>query len=419
MEKALRGEDMVSGEPAKAPESGSGETGARGGARPGAWRAPLIACGAALAILAVLLIPGVLVYPSAPARSLADDVEAQRLRSSNDSLEAQLKALEAGARSRDCRPADEALPVPGLQGDAPQAGDSGEPLPAPQMEALPRSPERAPLPRQGETSDPSVTTVAQLLEAATVLIVAVHPPEGLSEGSGFFISDRHVVTNHHVVAGVDARHVFVASQALGGVRRATIIARSNPPPTENEINADFAVLELDSGRAPARLRLGAAPAKLATVYVAGFPGFVIRRDNNFESVLKKMALAVAQGDAPAAAQAQESAAAPGADLKYGRINNAMNSGAHALPILIHDMQLAPGNSGGPLVDACGRLGGVNTLLFPSDDGSQQANVAQDVSLLRAFLTASGVAFESDESVCQPPPAAAAAAAGGAAGPERK
>jgi hypothetical protein len=51
------------------------------------WLAPLIAAAAALAILCVLLIPGVLVYPSDGARSEQGAFEEQRLRASNDSLE--------------------------------------------------------------------------------------------------------------------------------------------------------------------------------------------------------------------------------------------------------------------------------------------------------------------------------------------
>jgi hypothetical protein len=79
----------------------------------------------------------------------------------------------------------------------------------------------------------------------------------------------------------------------------------------------------------------------------------------------------------------------------------MSTGRNAIPIVIHDMQLAQGNSGGPLIDACGRLGGVNTALFQNDEGPQQANVAQDVGLLRKFLTDNHIAFTSDDGPCNP------------------
>jgi hypothetical protein len=109
---------------------------------------------------------------------------------------------------------------------------------------------------------------------------------------------------------------------------------------------------------------------------------------------------------------QQRVSVPSAELKFGRINNTMSTGRNAIPVVIHDMQLAPGNSGGPLIDACGRLGGVNTLLFRNDEGAQQANVAQDVSLLRKFLTDNKIPFVSDDGPCNPEVATNAPRPGG-------
>ncbi len=91
----------------------------------------------------------------------------------------------------------------------------------------------------------------------------------------------------------------------------------------------------------------------------------------------------------------------------------MNTGSAQLPILLHDMQLAPGNSGGPLIDGSGRLIGVNTMLLPSNKGTRQGNVAQDVETVRNFLAQNHITFASDETVCgaangAPPPTPAPA-----------
>jgi len=134
--------------------------------------------------------------------------------------------------------------------------------------------------------------------------------------------------------------------------------------------------------------------------VAGFPGFITQRDVDFETFITRLQDSLRGGNVDEALSSQR-VSVPSADLKYGRINNVMSTGRNVVPIVIHDMQLARGNSGGPLVDACGRLGGINSLLFTSDQGSQQANVAQDVSLVRKFLTDNHIAFVSDDSACNP------------------
>src|SRR5262249_43596650 len=79
------------------------------------WSAPWIATGIAAIALLLLSFPGVLVYPSAPLDTSARDAfEEQRLRASNDSLEAQLRAMQDALGSNQCRPANFVLPVPNL-----------------------------------------------------------------------------------------------------------------------------------------------------------------------------------------------------------------------------------------------------------------------------------------------------------------
>jgi serine protease Do len=51
-----------------------------------------------------------------------------------------------------------------------------------------------------------------------------------------------------------------------------------------------------------------------------------------------------------------------------------------VPILRADVQLAPGNSGGPLLNAAGEVIGLNAMIFGGDQ-----SVAIPASLLRSFL----------------------------------
>ena len=355
------------------------------------WFAPAIATAVAAAALIILLLPGVLVYP-ASSRGERDTFEEQRLHASNDSLEAQLKALRGLSEQKLCRLQDSPIPVPGLRDHASNA-------PEPRMDPVPRAPEDVRLPRNDSTAGPA-TNVGELLDHATVMIFALKPPNEASQGSGFFIDNRHIVTNHHVIAGVSEDSIFVASRALGGFRHARLIAKTDPPPSEQEIRPDFAVLEVAPVTNGASLKLGTTPPKLSTAYIAGFPGFITQRDVDFRNFVNKLSDSLHAGTSDETL-AHEQVSVPSAELKFGRINNTMSTGRNAIPVVLHDMQLAQGNSGGPLIDACGRLGGVNTLLFQNDEGAQQANVAQDVGLLRKFLTDNHISFTSDDGPCNP------------------
>ncbi|ARN81127.1 hypothetical protein DSM21852_03080 [Methylocystis bryophila] len=382
--------------PPFAPPRRAAPTAPRGLPPPG-WRTPLVAAAIAGAVLLVLLLPGVLRYPDLGDRAARDAFETERLRKSNDSLEAQLKALRKAQEERSCR-ADGMLQVPGL----PPGESSQQP---PQMDVLPRPPEKVPLPqRSGEA--PSAANLAEMLEKATVFVFVI-TKDGWSSGSGFFINDRQVVTNRHVVENAaDPSIIFLASKSFGGVRRASVVAETPPRVKNAGPQPDYAVLELAEPIPGAvALKLGATPPKLSTAYIAGYPGFLVETDAAFSKFLRELRDALKAGDDDRALAARRFDV-PSADLRYGRINNTMSSGAGETPVIVHDMQVAHGNSGGPLVDACGRLGGVNTLFFA--DEHQVGNVALDVTSLKTFLTDKRIGFAGDDTPCASAPPASAA-----------
>ncbi len=381
-----------------------------------ASRAPWIAAGIAAASLLLLSLPGVLIYPAQPIDTSARDAfEEQRLRASNESLEAQLRSLQGALGSNQCRPANFVLPVPGLppgplnpDGQVPPGQSSAGP--GPQLQITPQTPDQAQLPPTERRGREDVATVGRLLEKSTLLIIGLKSADGrisVSQGSGFLVSNRHVVTNHHVVQGVDPNRVFVANKTMGTVAQARVVALSQPPPVETDVGIDIAVLEIEPLQGYSGLKLGPTPAKLSTAYVAGYPGFLTERDSAFQSFLQTLARGASNRDDIRQSMTQGRIEVPGVDLEEGRINNSMRTGSRALPVLLHDMQLAKGNSGGPLVDACGRVIGINTMLFPSDAGTRQGNVAQDVATLRNFLAEKGISVVSEEQVCAPTPPPAA------------
>ena len=354
------------------------------------WRAPLVACALAALALVILLLPGVLKFPDRNSAA-REALDLQRLRSSNESLEAQLAALQDAARDRVCKVGVPIIQVPDKsKPDAPPA----------KMELLPRPPDQVQLPSPGKEADK--TTVAGLLEGATVLVYAVARDNSATQGTGFFVNNNDIVTNRHVVGQTDEDKIFVASRALGGIRHARLVARSDENPESGDIGVDLAVLEVEPGTSHAFLPVGPTPAKLSTVYVAGFPGFITEEDVSFDNLLRKLSeslgKSLGKSDVDEALR-QGQAAVPSPDLRYGRVNNLIHSGAQESPLVLHDMRLGPGYSGGPLVDACGRVGGVNAWVRQNNKGPQPANLAQDASTLGQFLKQHDISFLSDQSAC--------------------
>ena len=143
-------------------------------------------------------------------------------------------------------------------------------------------------------------------------------------GSGFIIGDQgHIATNHHVVAGPG--RVFVRSNGR----------RFEAERVWSSEGLDLAVLRVREGPLANAKPLPLAmspPAALLDVIAVGYPG---------------AANAVTAADSPSYSEGN-----------VGRmVHGAWES--EMLRIVQHSADINPGSSGGPLIDACGRVVGVN------------------------------------------------------------
>lgn len=377
----------------------------------GRWRwVPLLALLAvSLGALAWLLTPGVRIFPPAPAPQLVSDDEAERILAEvNRSLEERLGALRAAVDGAVCT-AEGALLLPdgrtaeGLLPPAPGADDAARRAPreASPGALVPPDPSRVEVPRAAAPgADPAVqpetATLLQLIEDQTVLVLSM-AGENSGTGSGFFIAPDLVVTNHHVVVKSmgGAGRVLVTNKRLGQVHEAEVLAAMGPL---EEQGADFALLRVAGVSMPFyTLRATVETMKLQNVIAAGYPGAILETDANFQRLR--------EGDA---------GAIPELSVTAGIVNTEQDLFT-ATRALIHTAVISPGNSGGPLVDSCGRAVGVNT--FGRTSGQRHLNFALASTDLIGFLERAGAAPRGDGGPCAPsvrpaapPPVAQAAPA---------
>jgi hypothetical protein len=194
----------------------------------------------------------------------------------------------------------------------------------------------------------------------------------VSIGSGVAVARDKIVTNAHVVEmanGDDSVQIIIVPSDGTQSFRAVVVA-SAP-------SKDLALLQLKSGSlVPASLFAGAI-ADGADVFAIGYPASVdIALEQSETDVLRPQQPVKTRGT-----------------VSSGRTSKAVESVLHTAPI-------APGNSGGPIVDACGRVLGINSFGSVPTDGGAEFYFAISARELTSFLTDRGVTFRSVRGDCR-------------------
>ena len=209
---------------------------------------------------------------------------------------------------------------------------------------------------------PGVCAAEFLLdEADSALVrVVVKTASGDSEGSGFFVDERHVVTNRHVIARAmslsDAAELLVIPDGSEAELPVSVVR-------EDE-RLDLAVLLMAGRTSHGALGLaGGTPRQLTRVFALGYP---------------RAARSVAVGPV-------RSTPMPG--FLNGEYEARWREHLGTVRLLQHTADLYPGNSGGPLVDVCGRVLGINTSAGAMEaqvslndvDGGDRGRAVRDVA----------------------------------------
>jgi len=256
--------------------------------------------------------------------------------------------------------------------------------------------------QQGEAPRPFNGSLAQLLEHATVMIASAGPA-GIGHGSGFFISGDTILTNAHVVQQADPNQIFVMSRAMGRAVKAQLVSmtRGAGGGAVEPGMPDFALLKLPQAVPGAQpLALTPTADKLLDVVAAGYPASVVQVEQGMQEL-----------------QQGRLGTPPELVLTRGSISTIQRL-ENGLVVMPHSADISPGNSGGPLVDTCGRVVGINTFVSFATQVADRVKYAQKTESLLPWLQQQNIQATTQAEACQPvtpglpatpqPPAAAPA-----------
>jgi V8-like Glu-specific endopeptidase len=207
-----------------------------------------------------------------------------------------------------------------------------------------------------------------------VVVVAVEGDQiaDFGHGSGFAVGPNRIVTNAHVVA--------LAVQNPDGVSIGVVPSEGSTAYSAHIVAVDpardLALLEMDEGTVPVvplftgQLDPGQAVAAL------GYPGNVdLATARSMQDYVRPLPPTRSMGNF--------------SDVRQG------DSGA----TLVHTADIARGHSGGPLVDACGRVIGVNRMITRNDMGDSTFGFAIPIAAVAEFLREANQGFRSIGTPC--------------------
>lgn len=197
---------------------------------------------------------------------------------------------------------------------------------------------------------------------------------GFGHGTGFAISPTHIVTNAHVVE--------LAARYPDNVTIGVVPSEGSKSYTGRLIaydaRRDLALIAISGARLPPLTLFDGGVSDGETVIALGYPGNVdLATAQSAADYIHPLSPVRSQGGYAGSRQLE------------------------GVSVLLHTAGIARGNSGGPLLDGCGRIIGVNSAITRAEEGDTSFGFAIADAELAAFLRGAKQDFATTNLPCTP------------------
>ena len=219
------------------------------------------------------------------------------------------------------------------------------------------------------------------IDKSVVRIINISSSGGAT-GTGFVINDQNnVVTNHHVIE--NSVKLFIADGGTDEDHLKPAVVKWS------SAEKDLAILEVSNLNRPALSLSSVEPAKGSQIYAIGFPGIAdeITHDLSIDSTITNGSMSRI-------------------------IDAAWQENSPTFRVIQHSADINGGNSGGPLINPCGQVVGVNTIKTSLSASINSGEIisgvffASHISSLIEILKAKQIPFNEIQTPCtqKKPPA---------------